>query len=207
MKLSKRLKGIADLVSENTTIVDVGCDHGLLDIYLTMNKNVKCIASDNKQSCLDNAINNIKKYNLEGKIETVLSDGLDKIDLKNINTVIISGMGTSTILEIIKNKNINHMIIQSNNNLYELRKKICKLGYYISNEIVILDYKYYVIIEFKKGKKRYNGFELRYGPILLQNDNREYFNYLHKKLLFVKDNNKRLSLIEKHYINKLKKYC
>ena len=207
MKLSLRLQAIADLVKENTKIVDVGCDHGLLDIYLTKEKNVKCIASDNKQSCLDNAINNIKKYNLEDKIETVLSEGLEKIDTEQLDTVIISGMGTSTILNIIKEKNISHMIIQSNNNLYELRKKITKLGYYITNEVVVLDYKYNLIVEFKKGTKKYNNFELKYGPILLKNDNKEYFNYLYNKLLEIKNKNKKISLIEKYYIYKLKKYC
>lgn len=207
MKLSIRLQAIADLVKENTKIVDVGCDHGLLDIYLTKEKNVSCIASDNKQSCLDNAINNIKKYNLDGKIETILSNGLEKIDVNKLDTVIISGMGTTTILEIIKNKDIKHMIIQSNNNLYELRKEITKLGYYIENEDVVLDYKYYVIIEFKKGYKKYNNFELKYGPILLKKDKKEYFNYLYNKLNDIKKKNRKLSIIEKYHINKLKKYC
>ena len=207
MKLSIRLQAIADLVKENTKIVDVGCDHGLLDIYLTKEKNVKCIASDNKQSCLDNAINNIKKYNLDDKIETILSDGLEKIDVNKLDTVIISGMGTTTILEIVKNKDIKHMIIQSNNNLYELRKEITKLGYYIENEDVVLDYKYYVIIEFKKGYKKYSNFELKYGPILLKKDKKEYFNYLYNKLNDIKKKNRKLSIIEKYHINKLKKYC
>ena len=207
MKLSIRLQAIANLVKENTKIVDVGCDHGLLDIYLTKEKNVKCIASDNKQSCLDNAINNIKKYNLEDKIDTILSNGLDQIDVSSIDTVIISGMGTSTILDIIKDKNISHMIIQSNNNLFELRKEITKLGYYIVNEEVVLDYKYYVIIEFKKGKKRYNNFELNYGPILLKQDNKEYFNYLYNKLNEIKNKKIKITLKEKYYLRKLKKYC
>jgi len=207
MKLSIRLQAIADLVKKNTKIVDVGCDHGLLDIYLTKEKNVCCIASDNKQSCLDNAINNIKKYNLEDKIETVLSDGLENIDVNKLDTVVISGMGTSTILEIIKNKDIKHMIIQSNNNLYELRKEITKLGFYIENEVVVLDYKYYVIIEFKRGHKKYSNFELKYGPMLLKKDNKEYFNYLYNKLNDIKKKNRKLSIIDRYHINKLKKYC
>jgi len=207
MKLSKRLQGIADLVNENTKIADVGCDHGLLDIYLTKEKNVKCIAIDNKQSCLDNAIANIKKYGLDEKIETFLSDGLDKIDISNINTVIISGMGTSTILDIIKDKNISHMIIQSNNNLYELRKNLVKAGYYINNEVYVFEYKYYVIMELKKGRKKYSNFELEFGPVLLKNGNKEYFNYLYNKIIEIVKRKKKISLKEKYYIHKLKKYC
>ena len=36
MNLSKRLKAIADLV-DGKNVIDVGCDHGYLDIYLTKN--------------------------------------------------------------------------------------------------------------------------------------------------------------------------
>ena len=35
MKLSKRLKTIAHMIPEHKNVIDVGCDHGLLDIYLT----------------------------------------------------------------------------------------------------------------------------------------------------------------------------
>ena len=76
MNISARLRTIASLVKDNSSIVDVGCDHVLLDIYLTKYKNVHCVASDNKASCLNNAISNIKKYNLEDKIKTILCDGV-----------------------------------------------------------------------------------------------------------------------------------
>ena len=47
-------------------MVDIGCDHGLLDIYLVQtNKNIKVIASDINKNALSNAIKNIKKYKLE----------------------------------------------------------------------------------------------------------------------------------------------
>lgn len=207
MNISARLRTIASLVKDNSSIVDVGCDHGLLDIYLTKYKNVRCVASDNKASCLNNAISNIKKYDLEDKIKTILCDGVEGINLDTIDTVIISGMGTDTIINIIKNKNINHMIIQSNNNLYELRKKITNMGYMIINEVVVFEYKYYVIIEFIKGNKKYNELELRYGPILLKNNNKEYFTYLYNKLNNIKKKNKNLPFKDKFYIWKLKKYC
>ena len=37
-KLSKRLESLALLVDKKDSIVDVGCDHGLLSIYLVENK-------------------------------------------------------------------------------------------------------------------------------------------------------------------------
>ena len=47
MKISKRLRVIGDLVKDNSFILDIGCDHALLDIYVVKNKkNIKAIASD-----------------------------------------------------------------------------------------------------------------------------------------------------------------
>ena len=61
---SKRLLEIASLVPVHSTVVDVGCDHGLLDIYLTLHRNCKCTASDINENCLKSARENIKKYSL-----------------------------------------------------------------------------------------------------------------------------------------------
>ena len=99
-RISKRLKAITLYISSDDCVADVGCDHGLLSIYLVENKLVKkVIASDINQNALNSAIANIKKRNLN--IETILSDGIENIPLKEINTLIISGMGTSTILHIL----------------------------------------------------------------------------------------------------------
>ena len=89
IKISKRLKKISEYVDDNSYVIDVGCDHGLLSIYLVENKkNIKVIATDINQNALNNAIKNIKKNNLENKIKTVLTDGLDNIDTNKINTII-----------------------------------------------------------------------------------------------------------------------
>ena len=38
IKLSKRLAAIAEYVDDDSHFVDIGCDHGLLDVYLAKNK-------------------------------------------------------------------------------------------------------------------------------------------------------------------------
>ena len=48
MILSKRLEIVATLVDVGSRVIDVGCDHAYLDIYLTKNNNNKCIATDIK---------------------------------------------------------------------------------------------------------------------------------------------------------------
>ena len=65
MKLSKRLKSLAALVSSDDIVADRGCDHAYLDIYLVQNNIVsKTLACDINEKALNNGIKNIKKYGL-----------------------------------------------------------------------------------------------------------------------------------------------
>lgn len=190
IKLPKRLETIANIVPLNSNIIDIGCDHGLLDIYLCQ-KGIckKIIASDINKSALSNAIANIKKEKLERSIETRLGDGLNTIkESDQINTAIISGMGAHTIVGILKNnlntlKKINTIIIQSNTKNYFLRKEITKLNYLIADEKIVKDKdKIYIIIKFIQGKRKYSRRELYFGPILLKENSKLFQEYQHKEL-------------------------
>lgn len=180
-RISKRLKAITSYVAKDDKVVDVGCDHGLLSIYLIENNLVsKVIASDVNENALKNAISNIEKRNLH--IKTVLSDGIEKIDLKDINTLIISGMGTSTILHILhdnkKLKKINKLIIQANNDHYILRENLNEKGYYLKEESYTYDKnKWYVTSLFVKSDNKNTIDILKYGFL----NNEEYNDYLLKK--------------------------
>ena len=172
MNLSKRLQAVASLV-DGKSIIDVGCDHGYLSIYLTK-KGINCLATDISALCIKKAKNNFKKYNLN--IETLVTDGLNNIDISKYDTVVISGMGTHTILKILEGKELpDTLIISSNNNIDTLRKQVVKLNYYIDNELYIKDHnQQYIIIRFKKGLKKYNELDYIVGPIL--KNNQEYIN-------------------------------
>lgn len=173
--LKKRLLTIASLVSTKS-VVDVGCDHGYLDIYLTK-KNIHCTATDISEKSLKKAIDNFKKYNL--KIDTVLTDGLNNVSIKKEDTIIISGMGCDTIIKILNKKMNNDLIISSNNNTEKLRRYIVNLGYIIAVEKFVLENnKGYVIIKFVKGNKKYTDLDYIIGPVI---DDKVYFNYLLSK--------------------------
>lgn len=190
IKLSKRLEAISSLVPNNSKIIDIGCDHGLLDIYLYQQRiSTKIIASDINENALNNAKENIKKNKLKGIIETRLGNGLDTLNENdNIDTIIISGMGSHTVVGIIKKDlkkldNINTIIIQSNTKIEFLRKEITKINYLIEDELLIEDNKkIYTIIKFKKGKKKYNKKELYFGPILLKKNTKLFQNNNKKEL-------------------------
>ena len=216
IKLSKRLLTIANLIDDNSKVADIGCDHGLVSIYLAMNKqNISIIASDINQNALDNAIKNINKYHLEDKIKVCLSNGLDNIN-DEIDTIIISGMGGHTIIDILTNNQeklntVNNIIIQSNNDIEYVRRKIVKLGYCISKEELILDKNiYYTVILFTKGKKKYTNKEYYFGPILLKENSKIFIERKKKeytKLVNIKNNiPKRKLLIRLKILKELHMY-
>lgn len=175
IKISKRLKEIACLVDDNSKIVDIGCDHGLLDVYMVSNySNLQVIATDLRKSALDNARYNVEKYNLTDRIELRLGNGLNVVDGSEIDTIIMAGIGAHTIVGILLNnleklKKVKTIIIQSNTNLDFLRKKITSIGYYIENEKLVKDANIiYTIIKFRKGRRHYSRKELYFGPILIK---------------------------------------
>ncbi len=212
--ISKRLKSLAKYLNYDDLVIDIGCDHALLDIYLINNNLIpKIIVSDIHKLALEAGINNIKKSNLEEKIDARLGNGLEVLDKKdNIDTVLISGMGTSTILSILNNNyltNIKKLVLQSNNNHEELRKKIILFGFYIADEEYFIDNKKnYINIVFKKGKKKYTKNELKYGPFLMKDVS--YLNFELNNCLKIKDLIKKPKLKQKISLNleikKLNKY-
>ena len=208
MKINERLKRVASYVDDNSYIIDVGCDHALLDIYLVKTKNnIKTIASDIRDGPLEYAYKNIEKEKMLDKIKITKRNGIDKLE-KEVDTIIISGMGTSNILDIVFRKkdnlkNIKKIIISSNNDWYNLRKTFQKNNYYIKEEDIILENnKFYPIIVFEKGTKKYKKYELKYGPILLKSNNEIFKKYIQNqinKLNYIKNN-----LTNKYFIKKIK---
>ena len=175
--ISQRLLKIASLIDKDDIVVDVGCDHGYLAIYLKENNLCKRVyASDISINALNYARKNIQKKDLD--IKTFVSDGLNDINV-SFNTVVLAGMGTSTILSILKNKKIpNKLVIASNNEYYKLRKNINEMGYKINKELVVFENNhYYIILECIKGLQKLSYSDLKFG-ISFNND---YYQYLINK--------------------------
>ncbi len=159
--LTERLRTAAELVRPNRKTVDVGTDHGYLPAFLVMGGITDNVtAADIGRGPLDNAEKTIKKYSLEGKIGTCLSDGLEKID-RDTEEIIICGMGGTLIAEIlgkaewIKNKEI-HLVLQPMTHSYDVRKFLCENGFYIDTEKFCTDTgrDYVVISAYFDGKDR-----------------------------------------------------
>ena len=189
MKLSKRLKEISDFILPTDKVVDIGCDHALVDIYLCEEyDDIKIIATDIHEDALKAAKTNIEKHNLTNRIETRLGDGLTVVNPNEFDTILISGMGFYTIKKILSNepKMVNYpkIVIQCNTDVVKLRKFVISLGYKITKEKLLMDNDIiYTIIEFNKGEEKYSYDQIYFGPEILKNKDKLFYEYYFKKLL------------------------
>ena len=69
ININKRLKKISAYLLNSKKIIDIGCDHALLGIYLCLeNENIKVIASDINDKPLLKAKENVNQYSLNDRI-------------------------------------------------------------------------------------------------------------------------------------------
>ena len=95
LRLSERLKLVASFVPEGSRIADIGTDHGYVPIYLAEIGKIKsALAMDVRKGPLARADEHIEEYRHDVgdaaiSIETRLSNGLEKLQAKEADTVIL----------------------------------------------------------------------------------------------------------------------
>lgn len=156
MKLSKRLQVIADLIDSSDLVCDVGCDHAYLSLYLASKYDNKVIATEIADGPYNIAMKNIQNSDLKDKIKLYKTDGLNNVK-DNINSIIIAGMGSNTIIHILSNydlNNIDKIILQSNKDVDIVRKFINERGYIIQKEYYTNEFgKNYLTLYCIKGRE------------------------------------------------------
>lgn len=188
-----RIDAIYSFIDLKDRVVDVGCDQAKLGILLAK-RNQKSIASDISPKVIERASLDIRKLGLDNLIDLRVSNGLQNIKEKEADTLVLSGMGTHTILEILNNTKLrfNKIITISNNYHDILRDKMNELNYKVDKELIIKENnKYYNLILFTKGIKKYTKKELLLG--LNQVDSelyKEYLNHLLNKYKTIKKSSK-----------------
>ena len=178
-----RIEALCSYIENEDKVVDVGCDQAKLGIMLA-GRGINSIASDVSVHVINRAKLTIEKLNLEDKVKLIVSDGLACVN-EDVDTLVMAGMGTTTMLDILNNTDLKFkkIITISNNHHDILRFNLNKLGYCVYEEMVINENgKYYNLIVFKEGNYDYSEKELLLG---LNHKNKElyheYLNYLLNK--------------------------
>ncbi|MEG1257023.1 class I SAM-dependent methyltransferase [Clostridium sp.] len=190
MIISKRLKLISSLVTNVTTMVDVGTDHGYVPIDLLKNNKIEfAIASDINKGPVEKARKNLKDNNLSDKVECRLGGGLKTVKPGEVEAAVIAGMGGNLIRDILEEsqdvfKKLKYAIVQPVQNPEVLREYLYKSGCEILDECIIYDEeKYYEILKIKWGKniKEVDPIYYEISKILLDKKDEGYKEYLEFK--------------------------
>ncbi|QKG84924.1 SAM-dependent methyltransferase [Kroppenstedtia pulmonis] len=143
--LSKRLRAVAEQVPTGSCVADIGADHALLLIYLAQRKQLKRgIAGEVNLGPYENAQGRIQEAQLEQKIDVRRGDGLEVLYPKEVDTVVLSGMGGALMTSILdrgksKLQGVNRLILQPNNGTYRLRAWLLEMGWRMEREELIRD--------------------------------------------------------------------
>lgn len=205
MELSKRLSFIAKHIDKCESIIDVGTDHAYIPIYAV--KNGLCeraIASDINKDPVKKSKLNISLEGLSDKIEVRLGGGLETVKTKEVEGIVIAGIGGNLIRDILeegKNKLpfYKFMILQPAQNPEVLREYLYNNGYKIICEDLCIDegiyYELFKVVKEVSQTTKLDTIFYEFSPILIKDKHPLMLEYLdnkeekYKKILgFIKDN-------------------
>ena len=187
IKLSNRLKKIAELVDFGATVIDVGTDHGYVPNFLCEKKISRdIIATDISKNSLEKSIELTKKMGNEKFIRNILANGIVK---ENRDNIIIAGLGGIQIAEIILNsieisKSAKKLILQPMQKTNILRRELNNMGFeIIDEEIIFEDDRYFEIIiaKFNGKKKSLDELDFYFSKSLINKKDKVYLAYLSER--------------------------
>lgn len=193
MQLSLRLAAIAEMVTEGSRLVDVGCDHGYLPVYLVLQKKIPgAIAMDVRKGPLSRAQEHLEEYGLGKYIETRLSDGLMALKPGEGDTLVIAGMGGPLMEKILTEgeavlASFQELILQPQSDIPHFRHFLLEKGWNITQEKIILeDGKFYPMMKAVKSRGEagapYTKMEEWFGRQLLEERSPVLRKYLKREL-------------------------
>lgn len=168
-KLDPRLQAVLELISpqlppelhasdsecsaRHRIHADIGSDHAYLPIRIMLEKRAtRCIAVEVNQSPYEKASQSIAKIQLKTPIDIDLryGDGFAPLQIGEVNSASICGMGAYTICSILRAagpKVPEHLILQCNDSPLFIRLWAEETGFHIRSEQLIAGYWPYPVLE------------------------------------------------------------
>jgi len=167
--MTKRQREIANLITESELIADVGCDHGILSLYVLQNNLAKnLVATDISAPSLDKTINLLRRYGLLKRAKCVVCDGLPA-DYE-FDQVLIAGMGGREICKILSNYFAHStvrpvLVLQPMRDFVLVRKLLIENGYKICEDKIIYDKKFYLLLRAESGAQTLTQEQMLFGAV------------------------------------------
>ena len=178
IRISDRLRIVAHMCDKGAVVADIGTDHGYLPIYLVQEGIApSAIAMDLRKGPLEKAKKHICDNCLEDRIQTRLSDGLEKLS-KNEADIVTKGMNVIT-------QNTT-LIVSPQSEVGDFRHFLVSQGLVVDDEQMLKeDGKYYFIIKCRKSEEsvcsEFSETQYQYGWKLLDSKDKTLYEYLIKE--------------------------
>ena len=160
MKLSKRLQMNVSLVPQGARVADIGCDHGYAAIWLIQNQVAeKMVAMDINEGPIARAKEHIRREGLEKQIECRRSNGMEKLEPGEVDTLMIAGMGGPLMIDILKARpevleKVQTLVLQPQSEIGFVREKLAEFGFGLVQEKACRDEgKFYFAMLAKRSEK------------------------------------------------------
>ncbi len=179
--LDERLKTVFKLINANTH-ADIGSDHAYLPITLVQAGRVsRCLIVELNEGPLKHAQTNVDLAGLADKIEVRYGNGFSPILPNEVQSASITGMGSKTILGILRARQATGeslpavLVLQPNDSAHDLRAWAQVSGYHLSAEELVKGFWFYPVLRLEQRlgpDPTYQDLSpetaLRYGPLLLK---------------------------------------
>ena len=141
--LTERLDTIAKNINKGERVADIGTDHGYLPLYLIENNlSDQVIFTDVSKGSLSKAEENAKRLFPDKSFDFRIGNGLDPIELGEVDTIVMAGIGGILVTEILdwnikKSLSFGKYILQPRNNSGILRRYLTEHGFVIESNLVV----------------------------------------------------------------------
>lgn len=176
--LDPRLGAVLELIQADTH-ADIGSDHAHLPIRLVQTGRVKkCVVVELNAGPLAHAQQNVALSRLATQIEVRQGDGFGPLQVNEVQSASLTGMGTNTILGVLKSagdKLPPALLLQPNDSPRALRVWAQQNGFHLAAERLVQGFWLYPVLRLERQNgpdPAYAGLPmgaaLRYGPHLLR---------------------------------------
>ena len=200
MTNSQRIQTICSFV-DKSVVAEIGADHGYITkLLFEQNKIQNAYLTDISAKCLQKAIDGYKNKSYFNKTKFLVGDGLEALQQKNcilnenafsdknIEQIIIAGMGGNEIIKILSNLTYNkysNFVLQPQRNVVELRKFLQDNNYLIEFDTITSEGKlFYNVIKAKKSNKKVvlTDDQIIFGKTNLTESNEHFIKYVNYEL-------------------------
>lgn len=176
ISLGPRLQQVAAFVPEGARLADIGSDHGYLAAWLLQDGKIRCaIAGELNHEPAERARQTARAALLQEQMQVREGAGLTVLAPEEVDTVVIAGMGGTTIVEILGSNpavlpTLQRLVLQPNVAGAQVRYWLADHGWSIIDEALVMENDImYEVIKAEPGKMHsLSPLQAEIGPVLLR---------------------------------------